>query len=491
MIISQARIAFESEHRAENHQSEITEKDSRQAHIRRTRRRRNRQILQSVMVDRISLSRQEKKQTMSNYSAQIRAQSQVTSIETGAVDEHVQAAVMEKIVGGIIDKDVAIQRISRNEDVQFPEEAAITPETLGEPYSDPSSGLSIEPQQATLQSHSIRASEVAIKRTKIHFEEENTRFSSEGQVVTQDGRVIDFSLDMSLDRSFLSRTEEQTLIQRWQEEINLTDPLVISLDGQAPALTDSVFEFDLDGDGNKDLINFAATGSGFLTLDKNGDSVVNDGSELFGPGTGNGFNELAAYDEDQNRWIDENDAVFSKLKVWTKDDQGTDQLISLKEAGIGAIALDHANTLFNMTGQENRLNGQMKQSGVFLFENGEVGSIHQVDLVSHEPVKLLADPIPELRATEPSLIPEGPSLQAVPAQDSAQPEPLPNPLQELLDRIEELREKLTQYLDKMRSGSGRRPAMGKQRLAYQDFNPDPSILINGDSFKQRSQRWWA
>jgi hypothetical protein len=31
---------------------------------------------------------------------------------------------------------------------------------------------------------------------------------------------------------------------------------------------------------------------------------------LFGPQTGNGFAELAEYDEDKNNWIDENDSIY-------------------------------------------------------------------------------------------------------------------------------------------------------------------------------------
>ena len=41
-------------------------------------------------------------------------------------------------------------------------------------------------------------------------------------------------------------------------------------------------------------------GSGYLALDKNGDGTINDGSELFGTRNGDGFADLAQYDEDGN-----------------------------------------------------------------------------------------------------------------------------------------------------------------------------------------------
>ena len=103
------------------------------------------------------------------------------------------------------------------------------------------------------------------------------------------------------------------------------DPLVINFNGSAAQLTSTKFSFDIDTDGTTENISFAAPGSGFLALDKNHDGKINDGSELFGPASGNGFKELAAYDQDGNQWIDENDAVFSRLKVWSKDGEGKDR----------------------------------------------------------------------------------------------------------------------------------------------------------------------
>ena len=40
-------------------------------------------------------------------------------------------------------------------------------------------------------------------------------------------------------------------------------------------------------------------------LDINEDGKINDGKELFGTASGNGFGDLAAYDQDNNGWIDE------------------------------------------------------------------------------------------------------------------------------------------------------------------------------------------
>ena len=42
--------------------------------------------------------------------------------------------------------------------------------------------------------------------------------------------------------------------------------------------------------------------------------------------SGDGFQDLAGYDQDGNGWFDENDAVYDKLQVWSKDADGTDRL---------------------------------------------------------------------------------------------------------------------------------------------------------------------
>ena len=66
---------------------------------------------------------------------------------------------------------------------------------------------------------------------------------------------------------------------------------------QQPELSDQTFYFDLDADGKEEEIS-VLNGSGYLALDKNGDGVINDGSELFGTKNGDGFADLARYDED-------------------------------------------------------------------------------------------------------------------------------------------------------------------------------------------------
>ena len=195
--------------------------------------------------------------------------------------------------------------------------------------------------------------------------------------MTADGRSIDFNLEVSMSRAFMAETNMLEV----KDYIKM-DPLVINLDSNITSVSDQKFFFDLDADGDEESISFAGEGSGFLALDKNNDGVINDGSELFGTKSGDGFKDLAAYDEDGNGWIDENDSIFNKLTVWTKDDEGKDLLIDLKSADVGAIYLDSANFQFSLKDASNNLNAEIKKTGVFLREStGAVGTISHVDLV--------------------------------------------------------------------------------------------------------------
>ena len=208
-------------------------------------------------------------------------------------------------------------------------------------------------------------------------ESESTTFATKGFVQTEDGRSIDFNMEVSMSRAFM---QETNLLE--VKDYIKTDPLMINLDTDIGSVSDQKFFFDLDADGKEDSISFAGKGSGFLALDKNGDGKINDGSELFGTRSGDGFRDLATYDEDNNGWIDENDSVYNKLKVWTKDENGNDYLIDLKKADVGAIYLDNVNTQFSLKDDENNLDAEIKKTGIFLKEStGMVGTINHVDLV--------------------------------------------------------------------------------------------------------------
>lgn len=211
--------------------------------------------------------------------------------------------------------------------------------------------------------------------TSIEYHRESgIRFDAQGMVQTEDGRQINIDLHLSKQRSL-----SVTMTSRQETWTKPKDPLVLQFDGAFPELSGETMSFDIDFDGTEDQIHQLTSGSGFLVYDKNEDGIIHDGSELFGTRTGDGFSELSAYDIDENGWIDENDPIFNKLRIWMGDEQGGRTLIGLGEVGVGAIYVGHLSTYFEeMDSAYNKL-GAIQQSGIYLREDGQVSSIHHLD----------------------------------------------------------------------------------------------------------------
>ncbi|MDF1882293.1 hypothetical protein JHD50_13445 [Sulfurimonas sp. MAG313] len=201
-------------------------------------------------------------------------------------------------------------------------------------------------------------------------ENESYSFSTSG-IIKTDTQEISIDIDFSMSRSFIV-----------ENRINMPrtfDPLVINYKGELPELSETRFSFDLDNDGEQNQISRLKEGSGFLALDKNMDGKINQGSELFGTILGNGFSELAQYDDDNNNWIDENDAIWDKLRIWNGADSEDKELLAIAEVGIGAIFLNAQESQFTYKTNLNETLGELRASSVYLQENGMVGTISQID----------------------------------------------------------------------------------------------------------------
>ena len=212
-------------------------------------------------------------------------------------------------------------------------------------------------------------------------ENETTNFSASGIIKTADGKEIQFQCDLTMQRSFYMDNSTEIFMGASTDRKSLCDPLIINFAGTAAELKNTTFAFDLNADGSAENIQELAAGSAFLVLDKNKDGKINNGNEMFGTQSGDGFADLSVYDEDGNGWIDENDSVYNSLGVWNNSAYGG-KIRSLKEAGIGAIYLQNANTEFSIKDKTtNELQGQIRKTGIFLNEkNGNIGTIQHVDL---------------------------------------------------------------------------------------------------------------
>lgn len=137
-------------------------------------------------------------------------------------------------------------------------------------------------------------------------------------------------------------------------------PILLDLDRNQFHLSEGPVNFDIDADWVSETVAWTSAGEldGFLYLDRNGNGVVDDGSELFGDATllesgevaQNGYQALADFDLLERGGIEDGvidplDLVFADLRVWVDANaDGTCELhetLSLVEAGVLEIELEY------------------------------------------------------------------------------------------------------------------------------------------------------
>ena len=105
-----------------------------------------------------------------------------------------------------------------------------------------------------------------------------------------------------------------------------------------------------------------------------------EGEGAFGvqAGSGDGFGELAQLDRDRSGFVDEGDPAFGRLYLWDGTQGG--KLVSLAEAGIGALSTASAATPITVTDPSGNSVGQARATGVWVGESGQAGAMQQVDV---------------------------------------------------------------------------------------------------------------
>jgi hypothetical protein len=219
------------------------------------------------------------------------------------------------------------------------------------------------------------AKQASFQFIESHYEKEKLHVSLSGNLQTADGKKFEIEYDMIMQRSF-AESRQLTIGNLPQE---LKDPLIINFNRSSSGLSTEKNQFDIDADGIIDSVATTLNGSGFLAVDKDLNGKIDNGTEVFGAITGNGFKELSGFDDDHNGFIDEGDAIFSHLKILQKLD-GESLGINLKQANIGAISLQSIKSPFTIKDENNVEIAVVKATGYALSEDGDVKTVQQLDL---------------------------------------------------------------------------------------------------------------
>ena len=193
--------------------------------------------------------------------------------------------------------------------------------------------------------------------------------SFSGALQLDDGTSISFAFDFSMEVTWARYSAEQGPMQ---------DPLLISLSGQPVELTGDSSSFDLKGDGQKSALPQLSAEQYYLAYDRNQDLKVNNGTELFGPISGNGFADLAAYDGNANGFIDAADDIWQHLYLWRPQQQ----MLNISQTELAAISLESVATPMSFLNKEQQVLAQLQRSGLAFFADGTPALVQQIDVVA-------------------------------------------------------------------------------------------------------------
>jgi len=177
---------------------------------------------------------------------------------------------------------------------------------------------------------------------------------------------------------------EQSYTNSFTYWIPGTSPIIMDLDGdgvETASVNDGAY-FDHDANGFAEKTGWASSDDGLLAWDRNGDGIINDGTELFNdpinyPQAANRFQVLAQLDDNLDGKIDGNDSIWSNLKIWQDYDgdgySSPDELRSLSELGVASINTGYEESNF-VDPQEN----EHRQVGNFTWADGTTGTATDV-----------------------------------------------------------------------------------------------------------------
>lgn len=171
-------------------------------------------------------------------------------------------------------------------------------------------------------------------------------------------------------------------------------PLVLDLSGdgiKTRSIFDKIKGFEFVPGEKNAYHGWLDRESGFLAFDENGNNIIDNGRELFGSASEDGFTLLSRLDSNLDGRIDASDDLFDKLRVWQDKNQNTiseaGELMSLQEAKIRSISLEDVEATYRPDKNGNTI----KWISDYMLESGETREIADVYFTYSKPNLSIAD----------------------------------------------------------------------------------------------------
>lgn len=192
------------------------------------------------------------------------------------------------------------------------------------------------------------------------------------------GEFIINDKHIKMDYSFAISSEQTSYSSIEMTAAALKDPLIVQFDNQPIGEIKDHHNFDINQDGNLNKLPVFTGDVGYLVYDKNQNLKADNGSELFGPQTGHGFNELAQLDSNGNGLIDSEDEAYEQLYLWQPEKSSN--MLLLTDANILAINTSAIDTPFSFYDTQGNIMAEMRRSSFAISNDGLGKGVHQIDV---------------------------------------------------------------------------------------------------------------
>ncbi len=265
-------------------------------------------------------------------------------------------------------------------------------------YKDSNGMLGWDGGYSALQSYGLDNAGLDIWSGPISWQ---SQFNQKFQRVMDAGNDMQAFIDSNFGRANKVLGGQATAVSSKASEITTTadeafaemTPLALDLSGNGintRSIFDGIKGFEFVPGEKGAYHGWLDQDSGFLALDRNDNGVIDDGSELFGSPTEDGFVALRRLDSNKDGRIDAADELFQKLLVWQDTNQNTTsepgELMSLHEAGIQSISLGQVESVYRPDKNGNTI----KWISEYTTESGETREIADVYFRYSKPASALS-----------------------------------------------------------------------------------------------------